>query len=122
MVYEVRLKEAINKGWLVPFRYYGIFDETDYDSIEYCQGRYDEKQLEEALKLHKRADLILQNYLKYKSERALGFCASRGHALFMAEYFVRNGIKACAVISGADGLMKSSLASIDRATYLLDRR
>lgn len=122
VVYEVRLKEAINKGWLVPFRYYGIFDETDYGSIEYRQGRYDEKQLEEALKLHKRADLILQNYLKYKSERALGFCASRGHALFMAEYFVKHGIKACAVISGADGLMKSSLASIDRATYLLDRR
>ncbi|MGI6606692.1 MAG: DEAD/DEAH box helicase family protein [Peptococcia bacterium] len=100
VVYEVRLKEAINKGWLVPFRYYGIFDETDYGSIEYRQGKYDEKQLEEALKLHKRADLILQNYLKYKSERALGFCASRGHALFMAEYFVRHGIKACAVISG----------------------
>ena len=28
VVYEVRLKEAINKGWLVPFRYYGIYDET----------------------------------------------------------------------------------------------
>ena len=23
LVYEARLKEAINKGWLVPFRYYG---------------------------------------------------------------------------------------------------
>lgn len=118
VVYEVRLKEAINKGWLVPFRYYGVFDETDYGSIEYHQGRYDEKQLEDALKLHKRANLILQNYLKYKSLRALGFCAGRGHALFMAEYFVRHGIKACAVISGG-GL---SIANNDGASYLLDRR
>jgi superfamily II DNA or RNA helicase/HKD family nuclease len=131
VVYEVRLKEAINKGWLVPFRYYGVFDETtDYDSIEYRQGKYDEKQLEEALKLHKRADLILQNYLKYKSLRALGFCASRGHALFMAEYFVRHGIKACAVISGgglstaddSNGLSKNGLANNGGASYLLDRR
>ena len=30
IVYEVRLKGAIDKGWLVPFRYYGVFDETDY--------------------------------------------------------------------------------------------
>lgn len=28
IVYEVRFKEAINKGWLVPFRYYGIYDDT----------------------------------------------------------------------------------------------
>src|SRR5699024_7727405 len=34
MVYEVRLKDAINKGWLVPFRYYGIYDETvNYEDI-----------------------------------------------------------------------------------------
>lgn len=118
VVYEVRLKEAINKGWLVPFRYYGIFDDIDYGSIEYRQGRYDEKQLEEALKLHKRADLILQNYLKYKSLRALGFCASRGHALFMAEFFVRHGIKACAVISG-NGV---DIAENAGASNLLDRR
>lgn len=100
LVYEVRLKEAINKGWLVPFRYYGIFDETDYSGIDYRNGKYDEKQLEQILNINKRADLILQNYLKYNSRRALGFCSSRGHAVFMAEYFAEYGIKACAVISG----------------------
>ena len=30
--YEISLKEAINKGMLVPFHYYGIFDETDYSN------------------------------------------------------------------------------------------
>lgn len=99
IVYEVRLKEAINKGWLVPFRYYGIYDETDYSRIDYRNGKYDEKQLEQLLNINKRAYLILQNYLKYNSKRALGFCSSRGHAVFMAEYFMNNGIKACAVIS-----------------------
>ena len=93
LVYEVRLKEAINKGWLVPFRYYGVFDDTDYSRIDYKKGRYDEKQLEKILNINKRADLILQHYLKYNSRRALGFCSSRGHAVFMAKYFSDHGIK-----------------------------
>jgi superfamily II DNA or RNA helicase len=42
VVYETRLKDAINKGWLVPFRYYGIYDYVDYDSIEYKNGKYNE--------------------------------------------------------------------------------
>ncbi|MBP1918003.1 DEAD/DEAH box helicase family protein [Youngiibacter multivorans] len=100
VIYEARLKEAINKGWLSPFRYYGIFDETDYSGISCRQGKYDEKQLEEALSINKRAGLVLENYGRYRSSRALGFCAGRKHAVYMAEYFSRNGIKACAVVSG----------------------
>ena len=45
--YEISLKEAINKGILVPFHYYGIYDETDYSSLHLVKGRYDEKELNE---------------------------------------------------------------------------
>ncbi|KHD37130.1 DNA helicase [Clostridium acetobutylicum] len=100
VVYEVRLKEAINKGWLVPFRYYGIFDETDYSKITFKNGKYNEEELEKAFMIEKRADLILSHYRKYNSEKALGFCSSRKHANYMAEYFCNNGIEACAVLSG----------------------
>lgn len=103
VVYEVRLKQAINKGWLVPFRYYGIYDDTQYENIEYKNGKYNEKQLEEAFMLNKRRELILRHYNKYKSARALGFCSSRKHAEAMAEYFNKNGISSCAVYSGEAG-------------------
>ena len=34
VVYEAPLKKAINHGWLVPFRYYAIYDETiNYDQL-----------------------------------------------------------------------------------------
>lgn len=122
LVYEVRLKEAINKGWLVPFRYYGVFDETDYSRISYKNGRYDEKQLEEELSINKRADLILQHYLKYGSRRALGFCSSRGHAVFMAKYFSDHGIKSCAVISGNASTFRYNLEGNHESTYLMDRK
>lgn len=104
MVYEVRLKDAINKGWLVPFRYYGIYDETvNYESIDYKNGKYDDKQLEEALMLNKRGELILNHYLKYNSKRAMGFCTSRHHAEYMAKVFNENNIPSVAVYSGEKG-------------------
>lgn len=103
LVYEVGLKAAINKGWLVPFRYYGIYDESiNYEEIEYKNGKYNEKKLEEALSINKRAETILSNYKKYNSKRALGFCTSKKHAQFMAEYFNSNDIPSCAVYSGDD--------------------
>lgn len=104
MVYEVRLKNAINKGWLVPFRYYGIYDETiNYEDIDYKNGKYDDKQLEEALMLNKRGELILNHYLKYNSKRAIGFCTSRHHAEYMAKVFNENNIPSAAVYSGEKG-------------------
>ena len=104
MVYEVRLKDAINKGWLVPFRYYGIYDETvNYEDIDYKNGKYDDKQLEEALMLNKRGEIILNHYLKYNSKRAMGFCTSRHHAEYMAKVFNENNIPSAAVYSGEKG-------------------
>lgn len=100
VVYELRLKSAIDKGWLVPFRYYGVYDETDYKNIKFKNGKYDEKSLEEALMINKRAEVILKHYEKYRSKRALGFCTSRAHAEYMAKYFCENNIKTCAVYSG----------------------
>ena len=103
-VYEATLKTAIDKGWLVPFRYYGIYDDSvNYDEVEFKNGKYNDKELEKALSINNRANVILSHYKKYKSKRALGFCTSKAHAEFMAKYFNENGIPSCAVYSGNDG-------------------
>ena len=102
--YEISLKEAINKGVLVPFHYYGIYDETDYSSLHLVKGRYDEKELNETyIGNVKRYDLIYKYYMKYRSKRALGFCCSRQHAEEMAKEFCKRGIEAVAVYSNANG-------------------
>ena len=102
--YEISLKEAINKGVLVPFHYYGIYDETDYSSLHLVKGNYDEKELNETyIGNVKRYDLIYKYYMKYRSKRALGFCCSRQHAEEMAKEFCKRGIESVAVYSNADG-------------------
>ena len=102
--YEISLKEAINKGMLVPFHYYGIYDESDYSSLHLVKGRYDEKELNETyIGNVRRYDLIYKYYKKYRSRRALGFCCSRQHAEEMAREFCERGVEAVAVYSNADG-------------------
>lgn len=103
LVYEADLFTAINRDWLVPFRYYGVFDATDYNGISYRNGKYDEQELEKVLMLHQRSELIVSHYRKYGSKAALGFCVTQNHALHMAAYFNEAGISAMAVVSGSGG-------------------
>lgn len=102
--YEISLKEAINKGMLVPFHYYGIFDDTDYSKLHIVRGRYDEKELNETYigNVH-RYELIYKYYCKYGSRQALGFCCSKEHAREMAREFSLRGIPSVAVFSDASG-------------------
>lgn len=102
--YEISLKEAINKGMLVPFHYYGIFDDTDYSKLHIVRRRYDEKELNETYigNVH-RYELIYKYYCKYGSRQALGFCCSKEHAREMAKEFSSRGIPSVAVFSDASG-------------------
>ncbi|WP_197020017.1 DEAD/DEAH box helicase family protein, partial [Lachnobacterium bovis] len=87
--YEISLRDAINRGALVPFHYYGIYDNiVDYSKIRIIKGKYDEKELNKSYigNVH-RHELIYKNYKKFGSQKALGFCCSREHAEEMAKEF-----------------------------------
>ena len=102
--YEISLKDGINKGMLVPFHYYGIYDETDYTKLHVVRGKYVEEELNKTyIGNVYRHDLIYKYYCKYGSKQALGFCCSRKHAEEMAKEFSRRGIPSAAVYSNANG-------------------
>lgn len=102
--YEISLKDAINKGMLVPFHYYGIFDKTDYSQLHQVRGKYDDRELNKTyIGNERRYELIYKNYCKYGSKRALGFCCSKEHAKDMAKEFCKRGIPSVAVYSDAHG-------------------
>ncbi len=97
-VYEVDLFTSINRGWLVPYKYYGIYDATvNYDNVRQLNGKYVDKELEKALMIANRGELIYKHFLRYRRKRALGFCSNIKHAEFMAEFFESKGI-ACICI------------------------
>ena len=96
---EIRLADALNKGLLCPFQYFGLTDQIDYTHVSWKGGRYDTQEL---TNLYTGNDLrvtqVLKNIRTYCKSMdnicALGFCVSIGHAKFMAERFNKSGLNA----------------------------
>ena len=103
VVYEISLKQSIERDLLVPYYYYAIYDPTDYDDVRIANGSYVIEDLERQLSHTERADLVLEHYRKLARERCLGFCVSIKHAEYMAKYFSDHGIPSAAVHSGELG-------------------
>jgi superfamily II DNA or RNA helicase/SAM-dependent methyltransferase/SOS-response transcriptional repressor LexA len=98
VVYEYRLFEAVQNQFLVPFHYYGIYDESvSYDEIPWRSGQFDPSLLANKLATMARARHVLREWSKHRQNRTLAFCVSIKHADFMAQYFRQNGIAASAV-------------------------
>ena len=101
VAYEMRLPEAVNRGWLVPFHYFGIADNVEYDAVPWRNGQFDPSQLEHALMLESRTDLIVRHALEkgYDGRRraTVGFCAGVRHTQYMADAFQARGFAAAAV-------------------------
>ena len=114
LIYEINLKEAIERDYLVPFNYYGIYDDTDYTEIDYKNGKYNEKELEKALSTRKRAELVLKYYKIYGQKRTIAFCSSINHANSMAEAFIKAGIPSASVHSGEGEFIEERSGAIEK--------
>jgi superfamily II DNA or RNA helicase len=99
-IYEIPLSEAIERGFLVPFTYYGFTDDIDYTRIRYQNNRYRVDDLERFLIIPERNEAILKRYLdEGAGDKAIGFCVSIMHTERMAKFFQERGILAEAVHS-----------------------
>ncbi len=102
LVFTRDLFAGISSGLLVPFSYYGIFDEeVDYREIPWRSGKFDPEQLSNKLATLARARHAYKEWEKYSQQRTLAFCVSIRHADFMAERFRKLGVKALAVYAGS---------------------
>lgn len=111
--YAISLQEAINKGILAPFHYYGIYDQTDYEVLPAVRN-YSASQLESLyLQNEKRMDLIFRHYQKRGGQKTIAFCASKAHAISMKDYFQKQKI-ACDVLVSGSGSSKERTRILDR--------
>ena len=100
---ELRLWDAIEQGYLAPFAYFGIHDETDLSRVTWTKGKgYDVQELTNLLTANDVwASRVIHEFVDRldnpSTVRALGFCVSVAHAEFMAEKFNMAGIPSTAV-------------------------
>ncbi len=106
---EIRLAEAIERDMLSVFHYFGVADTyTNYQDITWTHGGYDEGELttlftQDKVVAHNRANLVYSSLVEFSSDmddvKALAFCVTVKHAIFMANFLQSKGIEA-KVISG----------------------
>ncbi|SFK93953.1 DUF3427 domain-containing protein [Shimia haliotis] len=108
LVFDCDLWEGINRALLCPFKYHGVPDLVEYAQIPWRNGRFDPEELTTALATHSRAQNAFEQFQKFGQSKAIGFCASRRHADFMADYFGKRGLKAVAVHSGPSSAPRTS--------------
>ena len=99
---EIRLPEAVDRGLLCSFQYFGVTDVVDLDTFRWSRGGYDVQQLNQAYSANEsRARLVVDAVQRYcrraEDVRGLGFCVSIEHAEFMADFFRRAGIPSVAI-------------------------
>ncbi|MFF8730275.1 DUF3427 domain-containing protein [Streptomyces sp. NPDC015171] len=101
---EMRLWEALENDLLCPFHYFGIPDGTDLTNLGWQKGSYAEQELDHLYTGNHARSRIVVKQIQDKipqpgAMRALGFCVTKAHAHFMAEFFRQVGFKAVALDS-----------------------
>jgi superfamily II DNA or RNA helicase/HKD family nuclease len=104
---ELRLWDALERGLLCPFQYFGLHDGADLSHVTWSRKGYDVAELERIFTADDaRVSLVLQQVAqKHRDARtmkALGFCVSIAHAEFMARKFSEAGLNAQAVSADTD--------------------
>ena len=99
---ELRLWEAIDQGFLVPFQYFGVADGTDLRKLTWRRGGYAPEELSnlltnDDLRVAKLLEAIKRIVFDPGRMRALGFCVSKEHARYMARKFTDAGLSSIAL-------------------------
>ena len=99
---ELRLWEAVDRGLLCPFQYFGVADDTDLSAVQWRRGGYATEELERVYtgddaRVRKVVQALRNTVADLASMRALGFCVSVAHAEYMSRRFNDHGIAAIAV-------------------------
>lgn len=108
LVFRCDLARGIREGLLVPFHYFGVPDEVDYQNIPWRNNRFDEVELTRAVATEKRALNALEQYRARAGKRTIAFCCSQRHSDFMADFFSRHGCRSVSVHSGENSAPRTA--------------
>ena len=98
---DITLDDALQNKLVAPFHYFGI---TDINSIDYSNidiSKIDE--VSKILKVNKRVENIIEKMNFYShsglKRKAIAFCVSKEHCIYMNEQFNKKGINSTYLVS-----------------------
>jgi len=101
---ELRLWDALERGFLCPFQYFGVADSVNLDHLSW-KGGYVVRELNQVYNGNDARAILVRQQIEDKVAdpermRALGFCVSVEHAQYMARKFAEWGYRVRAVTGG----------------------
>ena len=115
---ELRVWDAIEKGLLAPFQYFGVHDNTDLRDIGWSRGKYNTSELvEKYTSSDDRLTYILKEIKEKVTDpsqmKALGFCVSVQHAEYMAAKFNQAGLQSIALSGNTNkGIRRKAVSQL----------
>lgn len=110
---ELRLWDALDRQLLAPFDYFGIAEDTDFTSIDWSNGKYSVKGLEEKVTRNDLRDRLVLNQIQKhvadpRTMKALVFCVGLDHANYVGELLDAHGLKALVLTGNATDSERST--------------
>jgi superfamily II DNA or RNA helicase/diadenosine tetraphosphate (Ap4A) HIT family hydrolase len=93
---------GVEIGRLVPFQYFGVKDDIDYEQIPWRNRRFDPEALAQAAQTQSRMETLWRAWREHPGNRSLVFCCSIAHANYVRSWLRDRGVRVAAVYS-ADG-------------------
>ncbi|MDN3450043.1 DEAD/DEAH box helicase family protein [Planococcus sp. APC 3906] len=98
---SIHFLDAIERNWLSPFNYFGVYDDTDYSAIPWRGTRYSEQELMQVQLREDFAQKILEAWKQHKQTRTIVFCSSVKQAQYMDSFFKQQCISSMALHGGS---------------------
>ncbi len=108
--HRLSLREAVEKGELVPIRCVRVETNVDLSKVRYNQVQYNRRDIEETVAVPARDKLILKTYQEHvPGRKAVAFCVNVGHGEDLAQRFRDAGVPARGVSGRMPGKDRESV-------------
>jgi len=100
VAFSAGIPRGIEMGRLVPFNYFGVKDEIDYENIPWRNRRFDAEELAKAAQTEARMQTLWRAWHDHPGKRSLLFCCSIEHACFVRKWLRTREVRVDAVFAG----------------------
>jgi superfamily II DNA or RNA helicase/diadenosine tetraphosphate (Ap4A) HIT family hydrolase/SOS-response transcriptional repressor LexA len=99
LAYTADLVAGIELERLVPFHYFGLRDDIDYENIPWRNRRWDPEALAKAVQTEQRMQTLWQAWQAHPGTRTLVFCCSVVHASYVRGWLREHAVRVNAVFA-----------------------
>lgn len=100
IAYRADIARGVEIQRLVPFHYFGVKDDIDYEQIPWRNKKFVAEELTKAAETEARMETMWRAWREHPGARTLIFCCSITHAVFVRDWLRTRNVAVAAVFSG----------------------